>query len=106
MSQVIHKSPYGGEYRLSLQFRTYKNGQTEIRLWDLSDGMPYATATVCVEDNLLKEDEVAIKDYSENAGILDALIEGDIVEHPHAFIQSGFVKIPICKLKTSPLTNV
>ena len=96
---IEHKTPYG-TYRLSASFAKYANGQTAIRLIDSADGMPYATATVCVEDNLLKEDEVAIKDYSENAGILDSLIEANIVELPHAFIQSGFVKIPICKLVT------
>ena len=90
---------YGETYQLSLQFAKYANGQTAIKLWDMSDGFPFATATVCVEDDLLKEDEVAIKDYSENEGLLDALIEAEVVEPPHAFIQSGFVKIPICKLK-------
>ncbi len=90
---------YGETYQLSLQFAKYANGQTAIKLWDLTDGFPFATATVCVEDDLLKEDEVAIKDYSENEGLLDALIEAEVVEPPHAFIQSGFVKIPICKLK-------
>ena len=96
---ITHKTPYG-KYRLSPSFGNYANGQTAIKLFDMSDGMPYATATVCVEDSLLKEDEVAIKDYSENAGILDSLIEAGIVNQPHAFIQSNFVKIPICKLIT------
>lgn len=94
---ITHKSPYG-EYQLSASFAKYANGQTAIKLFDVTDGMPFATATVCVEDNLLKADEVAIKDYSENEGILNSLIEADIVDHPHAFIQTGFVKIPICKL--------
>lgn len=102
MPTITHKSPFGEDYRLSLQFAKYANGQTAIRLWDLSDGFPYATATVCVEDHLLKEDEVAVKDYSENAGILESLIEGGIVEHPHAFIQSNYVKIPVCKLIIKP----
>ncbi len=96
---ITHKTPYG-DYCLTASFAKYGNGQTAIKLIDTEDGMPYATATVCVEDNLLKEDEVAIKDYSENAGILDSLIEANIIDHPHAFIQSGFVKIPICKLIT------
>jgi len=100
MKTITHKSPYGGEYTLSLKFAKYHNGQTAINLIDEDDGMPYATATVCVEDNLLQEGEVAIKDYSENEGILEALIEANIVDHPRAFIQSGFVKIPICKLLT------
>jgi len=98
MTQVIHKSPYGSEYNLSLTFAKYQNGQTAIQLFDMVDGMPYATATVCVEDDLLKEEEVAIKNYSENTGILEALIDAGIVDHPHAFIQSSHVKIPVCKL--------
>lgn len=85
-------------YRLRPQFSKYQNGQIAIRLLDLMDGMPYATATVCVEDDLLKEGEVAIKDYSENSGILESLMEADVIEPPHAFIQAEFVKIPICKL--------
>jgi len=95
---IKHKTAYG-EYDLSLNFTKYKNGQTAITLYDNSDGMPFAHATVCLEDNLLKEGEVAIKDYSENEGILDSLINADVIEYPHAFVQSGWVKIPICKLK-------
>lgn len=87
----------GQTYVLTPTLKTYKNGQICIQLIDTSDGFPFATATVAVEDNLLKEDELAIKDYSENEGILDTLIDHNIVEHPRAFIQSGFVKIPICK---------
>ena len=98
MSKTItHKSPYR-EFQLIAEFAKYKNDQVAIKLIDSSDGMPYATATLCVEDNLLKEGEVAIKDYSENEGILNSLIEANIVEPPHAVIQTSFVKIPICKL--------
>ena len=95
---ITHKSKYG-TYELSITFAKYANGQTAIKLWDMTDGFPYATPSLCVEDHLLKEDEVAIKDYSENEGLLEALIEAEVIEHPHAFIQSSHVKIPICKLK-------
>jgi hypothetical protein len=84
-------------YTLRVEFLKYQNGQIRIQLYDTADGFPYATATVATEKHLLKEDEVAIKDYSENEGILNTLIKHEIVENPHAFIQSGFVKIPICK---------
>lgn len=97
MKTINHKTSYG-DFELNLQFAKYQNGQTAIKLIDNQDGMPFATATLCVEDALLKEDEVAIKDYSENVGILQTLIDAEIVEEPHAFIQSNFVKIPICKL--------
>ena len=85
-------------YDLTATFAKYQNGQVAIKLINNADGFPYATATVCVEDDLLKEGEVAIKDYSENAGILNSLIEADMIEPPHAYIQSTFTKIPICKL--------
>jgi hypothetical protein len=88
-------------YELTAHFAKYQNGQVAIKLTDNADGFPYATATVCVEDDLLNEGEVAIKNYSENAGILDSLIESDIVEPPHAFVHNSFVKIPICKLVTN-----
>jgi hypothetical protein len=86
----------GQSYVLEPTLKRYNNGQTCIQLIDTSDGFPFATATVAVENNLSKE-EVAIKDYSENEGLLDTLLAYNIVEKPHAFIQSGFVKIPICK---------
>jgi hypothetical protein len=97
--KIKHTSLYGGEYELSVSFGKYANGQTRIQLVDTTDGIPYATATVAVEEHLIKEGEVAIKDYSENEGILSSLVEAGIVENPHNFIQSGYVKIPICKLK-------
>jgi hypothetical protein len=95
--QVKHNTPYG-DFNLSVRFGKYGNGQTSIQLIDEADGCPFATATVCLEDDLMKEGEVAIKNYSENAGILDSLINAGLIEEPHAFVQSGFVKIPICKL--------
>jgi hypothetical protein len=94
--KITHKTPYG-EYKLSMSISKYTNGQTAIKLFDMADGMPFATATVAIDDQLL-EGEVAIKDYSENEGILDSLIEAGVIDHPHALYQSGWVKIPICKL--------
>jgi len=85
-------------YTLNLNVAKYGNGQTSIRLIDAEDGMPYATATVSVQETLASN-EVAIKNYSENTGILESLIAADIVENPHRHAESGFVSIPICKLK-------
>jgi hypothetical protein len=62
------------------------------------DGCPYMMASVHVPG--LKQDEVAIKDYAENEGILDALIQAGIVSKPHRQVSSGYVTIPVCKLLT------
>lgn len=41
---------------------------------------------------------VAVKNYNENEGILDVLIEAGIISKPVEWVQSGFVLFPICKL--------
>ena len=75
----------------------YINGGTALLLNDADNGEPVARATVWVPG--LSDDEVAIKDYSENSGMLTALVDADIVTLPHRFVESGFVTIPVCKLK-------
>ena len=99
MKKITHRSPYGGTYSLKLFFRKYSNGQTRLDLIDSEDGLPYATATVAV-DMSIAEDEVIIKNYSENEGILESLINAGIVSHPVSFIRSGFVHLSVCKLLT------
>lgn len=49
-------------------------------------------------DFLLKENQVFIKNYSENTGMLNFLIENNIVTEPIRFIKSGFVSVPVCNL--------
>jgi hypothetical protein len=42
--------------------------------------------------------EMAIKDYSENAGLLQVLIDAGVVSEPVGYVRSGFVEIPVCDL--------
>lgn len=82
-------------YELSLGLSRYQvDGSIAIQLF-CKEG-PYATASVWIPG--LAEDEVAIKDHSENEGIYDALYEGGVIEVAHRFEASGFVIIPICHL--------
>lgn len=77
----------------------YGNGRTAIRLVDADNGEPIATATVNIPEIPLPKNEVIIKDYSENEGILDALINAGIVELTGRRIKGGYVDMPICILK-------
>lgn len=78
----------------------YGNGRIAIQLIDAEDGEPIATATINIPDEDIKDDEVIIKDYSENEGMLNALLEADIIEPAHRVTSSGYVfNIPICKFK-------
>jgi hypothetical protein len=78
----------------------YSNGGTAIQLFDTDDHAPVATATVWVPG--LAPDEVAIKDYSENEGMLETLLEAHIVKLPHRYVLSGYVDIPVCHLCEEP----
>lgn len=86
-----------GEYDVLLKFSNYVGGQNRIDLIDSEDGFPVAVASVSIEEDL-KENEVAIKDYSENEGVLDFLMEEGIVSRPIRYFKSGYAKIPICNL--------
>ena len=77
---------------------SYGNGQIRIQLYDVEDGMPYATASVALEGVKLASDEVAIKDYSENRGILEALINGGVISQPIKEARTGHVVVPICRV--------
>ena len=74
----------------------YVNGQTAIRLVD-QDGHPFMTASVAHDINIQK-DEVIIKNYSENEGILEALIEAEIIDPEVTPFRVNFVVLFVAKL--------
>lgn len=77
---------------------TYANGTSNsLSMMDAADHLPYANCTINIPG--LEIDEVAIKDYSENEGMLEFLISEDIVEKPHREVYSGYVSIPVCRIK-------
>lgn len=107
------------DYDCVVGFHTYQNGRTAIQLYDAEDGSPVATASVnitAVSKQLWSEfaitldvDEkqlVCIKDYSENEGILDALLESDIVEHTPINLPAGFSYVPLCVIHKEVLESV
>jgi hypothetical protein len=83
------------------QFLQYSNKRTAIRLIDSRDGDPIAVATVNLPDEELNDNEVIIKDYSENKGMLQSLQSAGIVSEPLRYIKTGFVKCPVCTLLTN-----
>ena len=92
-----YTSPFEQRYLLFVRMEKYPNGGDRIQLYDSEDGSPYATATTHTVESL-EPGEVAVKNWSENEGILEFLVENQFVEKPHRFVKQGFVRIPICKL--------
>jgi hypothetical protein len=80
------------DYNVDVQFDNYNRGGTAITLVDKKDNELVAIATAWIPD--LQQDEIAIKDYSENTGMYQWLLNNNIVQKAHRFIN----QFPICRL--------
>jgi len=80
------------DYNVDVQFDNYNRGGTAITLVDKNDNELVAIATAWIPD--LQQDEIAIKDYSENTGMYQWLLNNNIVQKAHRFIN----QFPICRL--------
>lgn len=85
-------------YDAYINFLQYGNGRVALEFADAITGESILRATVNIPDEDLAEDEVFIKNYAENEGILDWLIENNIVSQPLSYTRNGFESIPRCKL--------
>ena len=84
-----------------LQFGRYRNGRLAIQLYD-GNGEPFATATVNVPAMPLAQNQVLIKDYDENEGLLAALEGAGIVRTTGVRCRLGFVQADVCQLLIPP----
>ena len=73
------------------------NGQNAIQLVD-RDGAPFMMASIAHDINIA-DDEVIIKNYSENEGILEALIEAGIIDKPYCEVPVNFVTLYVARLR-------
>ena len=92
-------------YTCSVQFSRYHDNNLAISLVDVIHSSPVAKATVNIEGVKLASNEVCIKDYSENAGMIMALQAAGIVERVVDVVQSGYVDVPVVTL-TDNVMNV
>jgi hypothetical protein len=102
MKEFTFTSPLTGDViPLAVSLKKYNNGRTAIELLEMDPAygyFPYAVATVNMPEVLLADNEVLIKDYSENEGVLDFLIKYNIVTPTPNGIHSGFVWLPVAIL--------
>lgn len=78
-------------YKCNIKVERYMDGSPAIKLVAsefveedaVFPGTPVATATVCLDNWLLSDGEVLIKAYSENTGMVEALVEGGLIQKPH-----------------------
>ena len=81
-----------------LRLARYRNGRLAIQLHRADDGLPVATATVNVPSMPLEDQQVLIKDYAENQGILAALERAGIVRATNRRCRVGYEQANVCRL--------
>lgn len=85
------------EWNCYLQFGQYVgNNRTAITLRDELTHEPVAKATVNIPQAMVTDEQVIIKDYSENEGILQCLVEAGVISAPVRTISR--IGIYICNL--------
>lgn len=89
------KDEYVGNGRTALELVAWEDKPEE----DIYKGEPISTCTINMPEVPLGVDEVIIKDYSENDGMLRTLLDAGVVELSGRSVQTGFVTCPICILK-------
>ena len=73
---------------------SYASGGPSIEIWSASKGQ---ICHVTCDLEGIPEGCIAVKDYSENTGLLDEMKRLGLVERVITYRGSGFVMIPICK---------
>jgi hypothetical protein len=76
----------------------YLNGRTALELESEKGGDPITVATVNIPELPLEADEVFIKDWSENEGMLKVLQDAKIIGPTIEEVPTGFVTAHKCKL--------
>ncbi len=76
------------------------NGRAALEIIDESEGYPESVAipTVNLPNEGIGHDEVFIKNWSENEGVLDDLIAMGIISKPLGSVKTGFCIAHRCKL--------
>jgi len=85
-------------FTCTVNITKYADGNNAILLNDAADGSPVATASVNMPDANIPNGHVCIKDWSENTGMLNTLVEAGVVIDTGRTIPSGFVEANVCML--------
>lgn len=79
-----------GSWKVKMLWGKYSNGRPRLQLLDAKDGYPVMVPTVNVPEARLDTNEVVIKNWSENEGILESLQDLGIIGPVKRSVQCGF----------------
>lgn len=85
-------------FQVTVKKSTYFNNNLRVDLIDVEDGLTVATVSVNVKHVPLEKDQIIVKDYSENEGMADWLLENKVAEKTDTHVFVGSSKCPIFKI--------
>lgn len=94
MKTLHYQSKYS-DCLIYLDMGKYSNGRIAIQLIDADDGCLVTKATINIPDVVLADNELIIKDYSENEGMLHFLTSTGLTTEPKRYVSSGHVECPV-----------
>lgn len=97
------KFKYGEFDNCTLGFGKYYNGTHAMKIYD-SEGQPLINVTKALPGFFIGGNEVLVKDYSENEGILECLTNLGIIEPTGETLPAGYARLHLCKLLIDPET--
>lgn len=110
MKVILHNTKGGNGRVAVVHWGRYQNGRVAIELLPvLRDefSSPLLRASVNVPSITFAADEIAIKDYSENEGLLSDLVAANVVLLPAREIRvSEFAVVHVCKLTSQALEDL
>lgn len=80
LSNVTFSTRYISAMQVDLNLGHYGNGRPALQVFDSETEEPITTLTVNLPEEDCGEDEIWIKDYSENEGVLPWLLSENLVE--------------------------
>jgi hypothetical protein len=93
MQKFIYK-----DWGVYLSWNRYTNKRLRLALLDVEDDCPVAIATVNIPEEDLAPNEIIVKNYSENEGMLQFLQKNGIVRGVKRHVSSGWVSCPVVEL--------
>ena len=85
------------DFNCTASTAVYTNGRVALFLDDTNTGEAIAVASINIPEAIIPKGYAAIKNYGENEGVLEALIENKIIgKEPFCMLRSGHISdIPV-----------
>ena len=87
-----------GEWKCNVLMERYEHDEMSLSLVDPTDYSRICRATSNLTDSCSASNEVLIKDYAENAGVLDALVDTGLLDDTGRAIESDHSQLNVLRM--------